>query len=236
MPRIKVNGWRFLYRRAGKGPDVVMLPGAAHAPVSRPLFDALSADFRVTLYRARGGDTASYGSADAADDLRGLHEKLGFSNSYLVAQQDAALVALHTAVLYPDIVAGLILIEPCLPDPRMDGPTNTGSGLTTRRILMIEHPLVVLCSPRSPGLNLCRFLANNLTRCKLIASTEDPVRSAARIHEQALEMAGANPVVPAAGGRSSRIVARGVRCRLAPDTGDGLAITRWVTRLSAWGL
>jgi pimeloyl-ACP methyl ester carboxylesterase len=236
MPRVKVNGWRFIYRRAGKGQDVVMLPGAARAPVSRPLFDVLSADFRVTLYRARGGDTASYGSADAADDLRALHEKLGVSKSYLVAQHEAALVALHTTVLYPDIVAGLILIEPTLPDARLEARSKTGSGLTTRRILMIEHPLFVLCSPKSPELNLCKFLANNLTGCKLVASSDDPIRSAARIHEQVLEMAGASPPAPAAGGRSSRLAARGVHCRLAPETGDGHALTRWVTRLSAWGL
>src|SRR6266852_4798816 len=102
MPRVKVNGWRFVYRRAGKGPDVVMLPGAVHAAFSRPLFDALSADFRVTLYGARGGETKTHNSADAADDLRGLHEKLGLSPSYLVAHHEAASVALHAAVLYPD--------------------------------------------------------------------------------------------------------------------------------------
>src|SRR5262249_33090751 len=112
MPRVKVNGWRYLYRRAGKGPDVVMLPGAANAPVSRPLFDALNADFRVTLYAARGGDTDSFSYVDAADDLRVLHERLGIQKSFLIAQQESAPTALHAAVLYPDVIAGLILNEP----------------------------------------------------------------------------------------------------------------------------
>jgi pimeloyl-ACP methyl ester carboxylesterase len=236
MPRVKVNGWRFLYRRAGKGPDAVMLPGAAHAPVSRPLFDALSADFRVTLYGARGGDTGTYSSADAADDLRGIHEKLGLTKSFLVAQQDAALSALHTAVLYPDVAAGLVLVEPCLPEPRLDTLHKTRSGLTMRRILMIEHPLVVLCSPKSPGLTLCQFLASNLTRCKLIASSENAVRLAARIHEQIREMACAYPTLVPSSARPSRTVARSIHCRLTPEAGEGHAITRWVTRLSAWGL
>jgi pimeloyl-ACP methyl ester carboxylesterase len=236
MPRVKVNGWRFLYRRAGKGPDVVMLPGAAHAAFSRPLFDALSAEFRVTFYGARGGERESHSSADAADDLRGLHEKLGLAPSYLVAHNDAASVALHTAVLYPDVAAGLVLVEPCLPEPRMDNTYRTRSGLTTRRILLIEHPIVAFCKPQSPGLSLCRFLAGNLARCKLVAASEDSVRLAARIHEQVQELAGANPAATTANARSSRPGPRGIRCRLAPEAGDGHAITRWVTRLSAWGL
>ena len=235
MPRVKVNGWRYLYRRAGKGPDVVMLPGSAHAPVSRPLFDALNADFRVTLYAARGDDTASFTSADAADDLRGLHERLGLAKSYLIAQQESALTALHAAVLYPDAVAGLILVEPSLPEPRMDMHAKPRSGLTTRRILMIEHPLVLLCGPASPSMTLCRFLENNLSRCKLITTPDNPVRLAARIHAEVRQLAGVSPFLAAAGGRSSRNGARSVRCRLAPEAGDGHAITRWVMRLSAWG-
>ena len=235
MPRVKVNGWRYLYRRAGKGPDVVMLPGAAHAPVSRPLFDALNADFRVTLYGARGGDLESFSTADAADDLRGLHERLGLAKSYLVAQQESALTALHAAVLYPDVVAGLILIEPCLPEPRIDATVKTRSGLTPRRILMIEHPLAIFCSASSPSMKLCRFLENNLTRCKLIPVSDNPMLLAARIHDEVRQLAGANPALAASGERPSRNGARSVRCRHASEAGDGHAITRWVTRLSAWG-
>jgi pimeloyl-ACP methyl ester carboxylesterase len=236
MPRVKVNGWRFLYRRAGKGPDVVILPGAARPAFSRPLFDALSAEFRVTLYGARKGETESANSADAADDLRGLHERLRLTPAYLVANHDAALVALHAAVLYPDVAAGLILIEPCLPEPRLDNTYRTLSGLTTRRILLIEHPVVALCNPQSPGLNLCRFLASNLARCTLVVAPEDPFGLADRIHEQVRELAVANPPVATVTARSSRPGPRGIRCRLAPEAGDGHAITRWVTRLSAWGL
>jgi pimeloyl-ACP methyl ester carboxylesterase len=212
-----------------------MLPGAANAPVGRPLFDALNADFRVTLYAARGGDTESFSSVDAADDLRVLHERLGIQKSFLIAQQESALTALHAAVLYPDVVAGLILIEPCLPEPQTDAPAKTRSGLSTRRILLIEHPLIILCRPTSPRMTLCRFLENNLTRCTLLAAPDNSMRLATRIHEEVRRLAGARPVLASAGGRSSRNGTRAVRCRVAPDVGDGHAITRWVTCLSAWG-
>jgi pimeloyl-ACP methyl ester carboxylesterase len=233
MPRVKVNGWKFLYRRAGKGPDVVMLPGAAHAPVSRPLFDTLCQDFRVTLYGARKGRVESLSSADAADDLRGLHERLGLAPSYLIAQNDAALTALHAAVLYPDLMAGLVLVEPCLPDPHRETPVKTRSGLTTRRILLIEHPIIALCHPRSPMTPLCRFLSSNLPRCKLLTAPDDSVQLADRIHRQVRELAGMSHSLAAAAS-CSRTGSYGIRCRLAPEPADGHAITRWVTRLSAW--
>ena len=138
MPRVKVNGWRFLYRQAGRGPDVVLLPGAADAPAARLLFDAFATDFRVTVYQWRGGRPNSASSADMADDLHGLQEKLGLGPSYLVAHGDAAVAALHAAVLYPDMVAGLVLTEPRLPEARHGGAPNSRSALTTRRILLIN--------------------------------------------------------------------------------------------------
>jgi hypothetical protein len=197
------------------------------------LFDVLSQDFRVTLYGARRGNSEPHSSADAADDLRGLHEKLGLAPSYLVAQHDAALTALHAAVLYPDLIAGLVLIEPCLPNPYLETSVKTRSGLTTRRILLIEHPIIALCHPRSPMTPLCRFLSSNLARCKLLTAPEEAVQLAARVHKQVCELAGVGHALAAAAACSSP-GPRGIRCRLAPEPDDGHAITRWVTRLSAW--
>ena len=180
MPRVKVNGWKFLYRQAGTGPDAVMLPGAAAKPFGRLLFDALAADFRVTVYEAREDQPNLLRSAELADDLHGLHKALELRPGYLIAHEDAALIALHTAVLYPDLVAGIVMTEPSLPDVPSESSRSARSGLTTRRILLIERPVLVLCGPQTSSLALCRFLQDHLPRCEAVrrADTASSLRTA----------------------------------------------------------
>lgn len=238
MPRVKVNGWRFLYRQAGSGPDVVLLPGAANAPAGRLLFDVLAEQFRVTVYEPRGGRGAdALNSADTADDLHGLQEKLGLERLHVMGNRAGALAALHAAVLYPEMVASLVLTEPCLPEARDGISRPARSGLTMRRILLIDQPVLALCGPRSPTLPLCRFLTENLRRCKAAAMSEDPSRLAARIQDYLSGMADvAADKDMSLSARPPKPGPRGPWSRLWPETADGHAIARWMSRLSAWGL
>ena len=237
MPRVRVNGWRFLYRQAGSGRDVVLLPGATDALAGRLLFDSLSKEFRVTVYLPRRQEANTVSSADMADNLRGLKTKLGLGPSHLVAHGDAAVAALHTAVLYPDMVAGLVLTEPRLPEGRNGSAPNSRSALTTRRILLIDQPVFALCSPCSSAQTLCRFLEDHLPRCRAESMPDDPERLVAQIQALLREMAGVFHKADAVGPVSApHMGMSGPRSRSWPQAGEGFAMARWITRLSAWNI
>jgi pimeloyl-ACP methyl ester carboxylesterase len=137
MPRVTVNGLKFYYQQAGRGPDVVLLHGVTGNMAIWPLINlinVLAADFRVTAYDLRGhgySDTppTGYTSADMADDLRGLQEALDLGPSYLLGHSFGGVVAMHAAVLYPDMVAGLVLSDPYFPGlHHLEGNIGQWSG------------------------------------------------------------------------------------------------------------
>jgi pimeloyl-ACP methyl ester carboxylesterase len=123
MPHITVDGTRFYYQQSGQGPDVVLI----HAVTSNlavwvftNILAGLADEFRVTAYDLRGHGASDvpptgYTSADMAGDLKALHAAWGLGPAYLVGHSFGAVVAVHTAVLYPELVAGLILSDPYFP-------------------------------------------------------------------------------------------------------------------------
>jgi pimeloyl-ACP methyl ester carboxylesterase len=123
MPRIAVGDSRFYYQQTGRGPDVVLIHGITGNMAIWPLIDLidnLAVDFRVTYYDLRGhgySDTppSGYTSADMARDLRGLQQTLGLGPMYLVGHSFGAVVALHTAVVYPEQVRGVVLSDAYFP-------------------------------------------------------------------------------------------------------------------------
>jgi pimeloyl-ACP methyl ester carboxylesterase len=126
MPRVTVEGMKFYYQQAGSGPDVVLLHGVSGNMAIWPLINlmpALAADFRVTAYDLRGhgySDTppTGYTSADMAGDLVKIQRALGVGPMYVLGHSFGGVIALHTAVLYPEAVAGLVLSDPYFPGLR----------------------------------------------------------------------------------------------------------------------
>jgi pimeloyl-ACP methyl ester carboxylesterase len=126
MPEVEVNGLRLFYQQGGAGPDVVLV----HAVTSNQavwlltgLTGSLVEEYRVTSYDLRGhgrsdAPPAGYTSADMAADLAGLHEALGLGPAFLVGHSFGGVVALHTALLYPERVAGVILSDSFFPGLR----------------------------------------------------------------------------------------------------------------------
>lgn len=123
MAYIELDGLRFHYRQSGAGPDVVLV----HAFTSNMavwmftnIVETLAADFRVTMYDLRGHGnsvrpTSGYNSAIMAGDLKQLHTALGLQPAMLVGHSYGGTISLHAAVLYPEIVRGIILSDSYFP-------------------------------------------------------------------------------------------------------------------------
>jgi pimeloyl-ACP methyl ester carboxylesterase len=123
MPYVNLDGTRFYHKQLGHGPDVVLL----HAVTSNMavwlfigIIEALRDDFRVTAYDLRGhGQTdvtpTGYTSLEMAGDLHKLAQALNLGPAFLVGHSFGAVIALHAAVRYPEMVRGLILSDPFFP-------------------------------------------------------------------------------------------------------------------------
>jgi pimeloyl-ACP methyl ester carboxylesterase len=123
MPHLALDGTRFYYQQVGQGPDVVLIhaiTGNLAVWMFIGIVETLAAEFRVTVYDMRGHGSSDcpatgYTSADMAGDFKKLHTSLGLGPAYLVGHSFGAVVAMHSAVLYSDAVAGLILADPFFP-------------------------------------------------------------------------------------------------------------------------
>ncbi len=130
MPEVDVNGTRLFYQQSGSGPDVVLV----HAVTSNQavwifsgLVDALAAEFRVTSYDLRGHGASDrpptgYTSADMAADLHALHAALGLEPALLVGHSFGGVTGIHTALLHPEMVRGVILSDSFFPGLRAFEP------------------------------------------------------------------------------------------------------------------
>ncbi len=123
MPHITLDGNRFHWQQTGQGPDVVLIH-AATGNLAVWMFinlpETLASEFRVTSYDLRGhgasdAPATGYTSAEMAGDLKRLHAALGLGPAFLVGHSFGAVIAMHAAVLYPEIVRGLILSDPFFP-------------------------------------------------------------------------------------------------------------------------
>lgn len=122
MSKAFVNGINIHYQTSGQGPDLVLIHGVTGnmAFWHLSVLPALIKDFRVTTYDLRGhgySDTSpsGYTSADMAADVCGLLDHLDIGQAYLLGHSFGGVIALHTAMLYPERVSNLILADPEIP-------------------------------------------------------------------------------------------------------------------------
>lgn len=122
MPIITANGVDFHYLQAGQGPDLVMVHGLSGnlATWHLRIVPLLQDRFRVTTYDLRGHGRSSmppsgYTSRHMADDLLALLDGLGIRDADFVGHSFGADIALHFALLHPERVRKLMLIEPGIP-------------------------------------------------------------------------------------------------------------------------
>jgi pimeloyl-ACP methyl ester carboxylesterase len=118
MPKILANGLEFHYQTRGQGPDVVLLHGVTSSLALwyNGVLPQLSEKFRVTAYDLRGhGLTdltpSGYTSRDMAEDLRCLLDSLEIDDVLLVGHSFGGSIALHFALLYPERVRGVVMLD-----------------------------------------------------------------------------------------------------------------------------
>lgn len=118
MPAATVNGVELGFGQLGEGEDLVLVHGlgANQGFWSLRLLLPLSRRFRVTNYDLRGhGRSAAppsgYTTRDMALDLLALLEHLGIERAHLVGHSFGGTVVLHAAVLRPDRIASLTVLD-----------------------------------------------------------------------------------------------------------------------------
>ena len=118
MAKTMLNGITVHHQVKGEGPDVVLIHGITStlAIWYTKVIPALASDYRVAAYDLRGhghsGMTPTgYSSADMAGDLLALMDHIGMERARLVGHSFGGSIALHLALLHPDRVAGVVLVD-----------------------------------------------------------------------------------------------------------------------------
>jgi pimeloyl-ACP methyl ester carboxylesterase len=121
MPKLRANGLNFHYWQSGQGPDLVMIHGLGGnlAGWHLEMVPELQGEYRVTTYDLRGhgrsdAPAAGYRTREMAEDLCQIMDVLGIDSAHLVGHSWGVDIALHFALLHPERVRDLVLIEGAL--------------------------------------------------------------------------------------------------------------------------
>lgn len=124
MPKLRANGLNFHYWQSGSGPDLVMVHGLGGnlAGWHLSMVPDLQQDYRVTTYDLRGHGRSDvpetgYSTREMAEDLRRILDVCGIDRCHLVAHSWGVDIALHFALVQPERVKDLVLIEGALLAP-----------------------------------------------------------------------------------------------------------------------
>ncbi len=118
MSYVHCNGSRIACQQFGEGTDLIMIHGLAtnRAFWYADLAQRLKRYFRITLYDLRGHgyserSEAGYGAQDMALDLQDLMDQLDIGSAHLVGHSYGGGIALELAVLAPQRVRSLALLD-----------------------------------------------------------------------------------------------------------------------------
>lgn len=120
---VEVNGLRLHYTRSGEGaigarPAVVLAHGFSdHGLCWTPIAEALEAEYDLFMVDARGHGQSDapeqgYGSAEMAEDLRGVIAALGLVKPAVFGHSMGAATTLVLAGTYPDVPGAILLEDP----------------------------------------------------------------------------------------------------------------------------
>ncbi|HEU0073742.1 MAG TPA: alpha/beta hydrolase [Dehalococcoidia bacterium] len=143
---VDIDGGSIAYLETGTGEPLVYLHGAGGRPPAGATFVAeLGRSFRVLLPSRPGFDESPAGRyetpRDAAEAVAAFVNKMAGRSAHVVAQSAGGAVGLWLAVLYPDLVASLVLSAPAAfaHRPASAGPPARGPE-ELDRILYGDRP------------------------------------------------------------------------------------------------
>jgi pimeloyl-ACP methyl ester carboxylesterase len=117
MEIVRSNGLEIAYERAGLGPPLVFVHGAAEdGRIWQPQLDALADEFTVVAWDEPGAGhssdlPANFGLADYAHGLAALLEALALGAAHVAGLSWGGTVVLELYRHRPDLVASLILVD-----------------------------------------------------------------------------------------------------------------------------
>lgn len=122
MPRARVNGIDTHYEVQGEGPPVLFIhggfggPETTVSPSPNVVTEVLVEGARLVTYDRRSCGqseyvTSEYGLEDLAADARALLDHLGIERSVVVGSSMGGMVAQQYALLYPERVTALALLN-----------------------------------------------------------------------------------------------------------------------------
>jgi pimeloyl-ACP methyl ester carboxylesterase len=124
VPKIEANNLKLHYWQSGQGSDVVLVHGLGGnlAGWHLTIVPELQQEYRILTYDLRGHGRSDvpptgYTTGDMAQDLRGLLDAVGIEKAALVGHSWGADIVLHFALLYPERVSQLVVVEGALLAP-----------------------------------------------------------------------------------------------------------------------
>jgi pimeloyl-ACP methyl ester carboxylesterase len=124
VPKIEANNLKFHYWQSGQGPDVVLVHGLGGnlAGWHLGVVPELQQEYRVLTYDLRGhgrsgASPSGYTTGDMAQDLRAVLDALGIGRAAFVGHSWGADIVLHFALLNPERVSELVVVEGALLAP-----------------------------------------------------------------------------------------------------------------------
>jgi len=132
VKHVDANGMSFAYMEAGSGPPVVLIHGSVsdYREWSKQM-KPLTRHYRVIAYSRRyhWPNAAPTANADASlevqvKDLAAIIKTLKIGPAHLVGHSYGGAVALHLALLYPELVRTLVLAEPGVASVLTEAPED----------------------------------------------------------------------------------------------------------------
>ena len=158
MAKALINGIQVHYQQQGQGEPLVLVHGITSclAQWYYKLFPELAKDYRVTIYDLRGHGLTEvtehgYDSRNMALDLLGLLDHLGIERASFVGHSFGGPIALHLALLRPERVKSVVLLDSgfaCLrylrlienwPGWKTHGKVLAMFGITLERFLDVDR-------------------------------------------------------------------------------------------------
>lgn len=181
MAKATINGNIIHYMTRGGGRDLVLIHGlsgdmASWHPV---VVGRLAEDHTVTMLDLRGHGrsgmpSSGYTTRDMAADVTGLLDHLGIARAHLVGHSFGGAVALHTAVLYPRRVDGLVVADTRIRTIQKRKGVKQWAHWKRVREWLGRHGVEVPEKMSDPDIGLLRCLAQHRVAGRLKGLSAEP--------------------------------------------------------------